>query len=267
MRRLLVAAGATAALALVTAPAGADTIGSVVTDRSGAEATASSNAARAGASGPARPRCEYVWMDIPEDTPVHNLDGTRIVTDGTGGWYEKYCDGAFVGAVYISAVDPAELAAEARNRIDLPLPEPQLNPPGPQLVNLETWLWLDSDQWSPRQATAAVPGVSVTVTATPQVAIWRMGDGTVLTCTGRGTAYDATRPPGNQSPTCAHTYRRSSAGQPGDAFTAEVSVRWSLTWTVTGAAGGGDLGVIDRSSTFSVPVAEIQALNVEAAGR
>jgi hypothetical protein len=265
MRRVVLALGAAAAVLLAT-PAAADTIGSVVTDDSGAEARASDRATRDGSSGAVRRRCEYRWMALPEDTPVHRADGTRIITDGTGGWYEKYCDGAFMGVVYISAANPADLVAEARNRIDLPVPEPRLNPPGPQLVNLQTWLWLDPQDWGRRQATAAVPGVSVTVTASPQAATWRMGDGTVVRCAHPGTRYDPALPAGSQSPTCSHTYRRSSAGRPGDVFTAEVTVRWALSWTVSGASGGGDLGVIDRRTTFLVPVAEIQALNVAGTG-
>ena len=44
---------------------------------------------------------------------------------------------------------------EARRRLDLPLPQPALNPPTAQLVGVPTWLWVDGP-WAPASATAAV---------------------------------------------------------------------------------------------------------------
>ena len=40
-----------------------------------------------------------------------------------------------------------------------------------------------------------------------------------------------------------------------------VTVRWQASWTVAGAAGGGDLGEIERTTDFSVRVGEVQAIN------
>ena len=85
---------------------------------------------------------------------------------------------------------------EARRRLDLPLPQPALNPPTAQLVGVPTWLWVDGP-WAPVSATAAVGAVTATVTATPVEVVWDTGDGTTLTCDA-GTPYDPTRPPAGQ---------------------------------------------------------------------
>ena len=79
---------------------------------------------------------------------------------------------------------------------------------------------------------------------------------------GSGTPYDESLPISEQSSACSHTYEHSSAHQSGLAYAATVTVRWRLAWTVAGAAGGGPLGTIDRTTSFSVPVAEIQTVNV-----
>ena len=115
-----------------------------------------------------------------------------------------------------------------------------------------------------QQHMATVPGVSVTVVARPEAVIWSLGDGTVVTCDGPGLAFDSTIPATAQTPTCSHTFTRSSASRPGSAFEASVTVRWRASWTVTGAAGGGDLGVIERTAAFPIRVGEVQAINTPA---
>lgn len=50
-------------------------------------------------------------------------------------------------------------------------------------------------------------------------------------------------------------------GAPGGAFTVAATVTWRLSWTATGAPGGGALGTVTRTTEIPVRVAEIQALN------
>ena len=57
---------------------------------------------------------------------------------------------------------------------------------------------------------------------------------------------------------------QSSAAQPDLQYHAAVTVLWHATWTVSGAAGGGDLGTIERTTNFAVRVGEVQALNTDA---
>lgn len=255
------------ALLLGSGDAMADTGGAVITDEGGAdvEATLSGSASGGGGGGASESDCYYRPIVRTDEFTVFNLDGSPIATDGTGQWYERWCGSVFLGAVYISPADPAALLVEARRRLDLPAPQPQLSPADQQLVNLPAWLWIEPSGWRTRSASASVPGVVVTVAASPETAIWSMGDGTSLSC-GSGTPYDPSLPVSDQSTDCSHIYLRSSAHQPGLAYDAAVTIRWRLSWTVTGAAGGGSLGTIDRTTSFSVPVAEIQTVNVASRG-
>lgn len=268
MHRFLLTLGfAVAATLCWSSAAGADTSGAAATDEAGAEASASTSASvpRSGGGGSGE-QCEYRQLPIDDDVPVYDESGVQIQVDGTGAWYEKWCGTTFIGAVYISPTSPADLLAEARRRITVPLPDPRLSPNGEQIVNLPTWLWLDVAGWEEQQATAAVPGLSVTVTAIPEVAVWSMGDGTEVTCAGPGAAFDPSLPSAAQVSDCQHSYTRSSARQEGLAFAASVTVRWRMSWTVVGGAGGGDLGTIDRTTVFPVPVAEVQTVNVNQRG-
>ena len=88
-----------------------------------------------------------------------------------------------------------------------------------------------------------------------------MGNGDVVSCAGPGTPYDPAVGADDQQSDCTYTYRRSSAGQPGGAFTMRVTTTWAVSWTVAGAPGGGSLGTAQRTTTSAVRVAEIQAVN------
>jgi hypothetical protein len=168
------------------------------------------------------------------------------------------------GAAGAPVVDPIELATEALERTPLPEPEITMSPSPdiPQLVNLTTFLWLPAEQWQPASVSASAGGVTSTVTATPTRVVWDMGQGDTVVCNGPGTPYRPDLPDDQQPSDCAFTYRRSSAGQPGQAFTVTATLEWETTWAVTGAPGGGSLGTVSRSSTTSVQVAELQSLNV-----
>ena len=146
---------------------------------------------------------------------------------------------------------------------ELTLPNPQIDtspsPGADQLVGLPTWLWLGKAGWQATTATAAVPGESVTATATPASVTWSFGDGTTLVCQGPGTPYTASDSSDAASPTCGHTYASSSAGQPDDAFTVTATVSWSVTW-----AGGGQAGTVPglhNTATTALRVADVQSLN------
>ena len=95
----------------------------------------------------------------------------------------------------------------------------------------------------------------------PSGAIAEFGSGDTVTCTGPGTPYDTNRPSSEQHTDCSYTYRHSSAGQPGEHYVVTATVEWAATWTVTGAPGGGNLGIVRRSSSVSIRVAEAEALN------
>ena len=191
---------------------------------------------------------------------------------GPGAWYLQVCvdaQGRSTGIVMWlaqpPAVDPAVLAQQALSRTPLGAPDIGLNPPAnrDQLVGVTTWLWLNGGSWSPMTASASAGGVSVTTTATPEQVVWSMGEGHSVTCAGPGTAYDPSQP--EAKPSCAATYSRSSAGQPGGAFVITVTESWQVAWTATGVPAGGpaggNLGPVTRTSQIAVRVAESQAIN------
>jgi hypothetical protein len=155
---------------------------------------------------------------------------------------------------------PAELVAlEAAQQVPLVAPHPRTSPPDADLlVGLPTWLWIDPAAWQPFTATAAVPGVSVTVTATPTRVVWDMGDDEQVTCSGPGTPWD---PAGgdDQRTDCSYTYRWVSAHRPDGVYHASATVQWAVTW---GASTGetGTLADASRTTALDLTVTERQAV-------
>jgi hypothetical protein len=204
--------------------------------------------------------CRYVPVDYSApSTP----------SSEPGGWYMVLCspdgkDPDSHGPVWVAAgakppaVSPEQVAETARKQLRLPSPSIAASPSGMQLVQLPTWLWL-SGGWSESSATASVPGVSVTATARPTSVTWTMGDGAIVTCAGAGTPYKAGTDPKASSPDCGHVYRRSSAGQPGQAYPVTATVHWTVTWS--GAGQGGTFPDMTTTGNASFRVAESQALN------
>ena len=191
-----------------------------------------------------------------------------------GAWYVSSCSGLHVGMagggifyppVWIAngkpnaVLSPAQLAEQADQELRLPPPVIELSPVGQQLVNLPTWLWLGSGSWGAQSASATVPGVTVTATATPGAVTWSLGDGHTVTCSGPGTSYTANADPRGASPTCGFTYRNSSATQSGAAFTVTATVRWSVSWA--GAGQRGTFAGLATTAAVRVPVGESEALN------
>jgi hypothetical protein len=156
----------------------------------------------------------------------------------------------------------ATLARAAESELNLPSPVIRSSPAagGLQLTQLPVWLWVAQATWQPRSRTAAVPGESVTATSTPVSASWHMGDGSVVTCHGPGTPYTAGDDPAAPSPTCGHTYTRSSAGQPSGAYHVTVTITWDIAWHGTGGAAG-TLPPLFTAAAVGMRVAESQAIN------
>lgn len=155
---------------------------------------------------------------------------------------------------------PARLADEAASRLPLrPAVIGMAPTPGQMgVVGAPVWLWtqVSPQTWGPISATASVPGLSVTAVARATQLVWEMGDGGSVRCTSPGTPYLATYGY-RASPDCGYTYRRSSAGQPGDAYTVTVTTTWRITWS-----GGGTSGVLTqtRATSLRVQIGELQVL-------
>lgn len=190
----------------------------------------------------------------------------------SGAWYVYQCTGnGWVEGVYHlpiwlpngpgpgGAPSAAQLAQQAYNELRLPSPAIRANPAGPQLVTVPTWLWVDPARWGPQSATASVPGVSVTATATPTSVTWTLGDASTVTCPGAGTPFPPGTDPHASSPTCGHTYTQSSQGQPGNQFPVTATVHWAVTWA--GAGQGGVFPDLTTTSAAAFTVLESQAVN------
>ncbi len=161
---------------------------------------------------------------------------------------------------------PAILAQQAVQQLPFPGLTIDASPStaSDQLVGLPTWLWLDPIKWHPITATAAVPGESITATATPMAVTWDLGDGNSMTCQGPGTPYLAAKSPDEPSPTCGYTCSTSSADQPYSAFIVTATVLWSVAWV-----GGGQTGTVPAMSsttTTKLRVADVESLNTAGRG-
>jgi len=155
---------------------------------------------------------------------------------------------------------PQLLADEAVKALRLPLPAIRVNPapPARQIVFVPTWVWLGPESWGNRSATASVPGMSVTATATP-VKLVISSAGQSRTCKGPGTAWTPGRDAAAASPTCGITY-----SAPGS-FALQATVTWNVSW-----AGGGVNGTapaMTTTSSVTLPVMDDPAVNTSRTGR
>lgn len=264
-------------------PAWATGSGGAWTDDAGVGARAGDGTSRpgtGGGSGPGRggagsrgggspSPCTYTALDSRESRIANDMVASGMLTGGSGagGWYRRICPGSgvvlWVGAAAGAppvVVDPRALAMEALGRAGIPNPVIGLSPPADQdqIVNLPTWLWVGG--WQPVVATAAAGGVTVTVTATPDHVKWAMGNGDHVSC-GAGRPYDPSGSSSGQAPSCSYTYRASSARAPGSVFRVSATTTWRIAWAATGISASGDLPAVTRTSSVTVRVAEIQAIN------
>ena len=205
---------------------------------------------------PQPPSSDEVWEGHHPDGAVYLA--TCLGTPGTGGglvWWPDPPPG-YGG----TSATPAQLANTAVRRMRLHGPEIGIVPePGKVgLVGLPVWMWTEVSPrtWGPVSVTASVPGLSVTATANAQQVAWSMGDGTTVVCDSPGTPYED-RFEARSSPTCGHTYIRTSAREPGESYTVTATTTWRVVW-----AGGGQRGELqlDRSSAVALRIGELQVL-------
>jgi len=154
-----------------------------------------------------------------------------------------------------SVVDAATLARQAYRELPLLYPQPFTAPPAnvSQLVGVRTWFWIDAAQWQPRSATAAVPGLSATVTALPSAVRWDMGDGTTVTCDGPGTPYNLSRPDGDQHSDCSHVFQHDGSHD------VRATIEWRVRWTGSDGSSG-TLPDVTRATQFPLVAEQRQAV-------
>lgn len=228
---------------------------------------------RSSGSSGARWKCGYYavvapQMSVLDPTPVVDW-AAGPVNPVRGEFYMLGCTdetGVRVHTRYL-AFDPrdpfggagatARAIDEARRRLELPDPQPRVNPPDAQLVGLPMWLWLEQP-WDRIWVSASIGDVWASVDAWPEMSLWEFEDGTRIWC-DQGRAYDMWRWPSEQSSNCTHTFSRSSMWSTGGVEWVRVTVTWGVEWT-SSELGGEPLGTVTRTAEFPVRVVEAQAL-------
>lgn len=164
-------------------------------------------------------------------------------------------------------VTPAQLAQQALRQLRLPKPTFQRSPSERNSdlgvpytwVNLWTWVWTSPARWQPKSEQATAGGVFAEVTVTPRDLVLEPGDGSAaVSCLGPGRPWRAAD--GNSAPSsggCGYRYQRVTTGDP---LTATVSIRWAVTWTGSGGAGG-TLPDMTTSASSTFEVQQVQAVN------
>lgn len=213
-------------------------------------------------------RCQY------SDANPTSGGSPEVFSPVPGQQYYLVCSNAdgqvlFAGLVVFNPaapapIDGATLARQARKELPLFFPGVQTSPPydREQLVGLQTWMWVPSDSWQSQSASASVPGLSVTVTASPERVEWTMGDGTTEICLGPGEAYDASKPDDAQTTDCSHTFERASTTESDGMFHARATMWWRVSWSASDGSAG-SLPEVFRFTDFTLRVGELQALREE----
>jgi hypothetical protein len=161
------------------------------------------------------------------------------------------------------AVTPQQLSIIAIGELVIPELQPHTAPPLGQdgLVGLPEWFWVPRAVWGPVSRTVTAGPVWARATAVPVKIVFNPGGGQPgATCDGPGTAYQPALPAGDQHTDCSYTYTEPSAGQPGNAFAASVTVLWNVFWVGSGGTGGTVANGRPVSTPFTLRVAAGEAL-------
>ena len=153
--------------------------------------------------GPRASRSRCCTQSTVDAVIARQLTGRTDIPDGSQ-WVVTSCDlapGDCSGVNEVRDVQPVGAPArgispyvlleEAKRRLHVPLPTPELSPSVdvPHLVGVPEWLAIDPAGFEAHDATAAVPGLSVTLSATPLNTVWDLGNGDTVTCDGAGTPW------------------------------------------------------------------------------
>jgi len=168
-----------------------------------------------------------------------------------------------INATGAPAVTPQQLLQRALNELQIPTLQPHTAPPRGKdaLVGLPEWFWVPAGEWHPLSVTVTAGPVWATATASPVGLSFQPGGGFgPVSCTGPGSRYNPALPAAKQDTGCEFSYLRSSAGQPGNAYQATVTVSWNVSWTGSGGAGGLIDAGLAVPFSFPIPVAQGEAL-------
>ncbi len=263
MRALLVVVG----LSLFAAPTGDGCVGncggSGASDGSGVSATVfetSSDSTSGSGGGASRfTSCEWEHVEPGDPTPLW-FDEIRLTVTLDEPHWAAWC-GDGVGDWWLFPVgDPLPddlvdaVISDAYERTPVVAFHPYSAPTGdevvPLVVRFPTSLFVDEGAWVPVSATASIPPLTVTTTATPVEITWSGGDAPeVVICAGPGSADDRAE--------CVTEFHESSAA---GVQRLSASVRWEVVFVCSAQCGSGVLPDLVTVSEREVVVAEVQAL-------
>jgi hypothetical protein len=161
-------------------------------------------------------------------------------------------------------VDPAVLAAMAREWLTFPTPAGEMTPPLSQGTVAQLPTFVRVENWQDVSRTATAGPVSATVTAHPVRQSWTIGGRQVAVCNGPGVAVEEGEAP--PADACGWTPEHSSAGQRSRSesgepcFNVTVTMTWEVSWTSNAVDGVQPLPAGSSQSTACVVVAEVQAV-------
>ena len=194
---------------------------------------------------------------VPVDQPTVVNSSTGVVMKV----YVRTCDGK-AQYVFVPPASPVDVARVAYNKVVslVPKPEVAFSPPvDKMIVNFETWLGVTPS--APIAATAAIPGLSATVTATATAIEWTTGsqvdgDTTTISCLPWGSTEFAAD---GCTWTPAYPSVAKVTGTTDQRYHGTVTIVWQVTWTASNGATGA-LGDLRTTTPIEMGVQEIQTI-------
>jgi hypothetical protein len=242
-------------------PAAADASGGTISGYAAVAALNGDGGSGGGESncGPWAPAsiADLTNQGYPPDSEVTRISETGVTLT----LYYRICGGER-RFLWVAPISPQDVAAFARDQVtrQLPVPSPMFAPPPEaMLVNLETWFGVEPI--GPITASASVPGLSVSVTATAtgltlSTGSQVRGDDDTINCRPWGSI---DFPADGCVWTPAYPSVEEVTGTDDYRYHANVAVTWSVTWrSSTGASG--DLGELTTSTDALIAVREIQTV-------
>ena len=175
--------------------------------------------------------------------------------------YVRLC-GSIYQFVYVGSYSPTDVARVAYQRVTALVRRPEVgfSPPiDKMIVNFQTWLAVTAQP--PMTATAAIPGLSATVTAQPVSIEWTTGsqvagDTTTIRCQPWGSTDSAQ---GGCAWTPAYPSIGKVTGTTDLRYHGTVSIVWKVSWQATNGATG-TLDDLRTTTPVAMTVQEIQTI-------
>jgi hypothetical protein len=162
-------------------------------------------------------------------------------------------------------IDPAQVAQQLVERAPFEPADAKIAPPPSYhtYISYKNWLWIPDAQWHDVTVSLTVAGATVTLTATPSLVGWDMGNGSGTSCVGPGREWLQGMPE-NAPTNCSYAYDEIEDPK-GDTWTVSARISYAVGWTCTGNCGGdtiGELGDVTAISGDSTSITVYQRQTV-----